>query len=297
MEHEEIYIEESNPHKVKIVIIILLVLLSIFFIVFIMLKNRYTLTVGNVVVEVGDKFSDDVQFYVENKVIDYDDYKLYLPDVTLDKNGKISSTGEYEFKVKYKNITKTAKLIVKDTKAPDVEVMDLTVGVNEEFDISDFVMSCYDYSKPCNATYKKDSDGDIKKKAGIYEFDIVVADQAGNKVTKGVRLVVKNGYNSLEVKKNDLKIHRIDPDYDDWNNEMILTYSKGVDEDHLDHDDRYMYLLDILSDDLTQYLPEEKKIYTIDESEVIYVYNKYDFVIGFAIRVKLSSGEYLYLTK
>jgi hypothetical protein len=125
----------------------------------------------------------------------------------------------------------------------------------------------------------------------------VIEDQAGNKVTKGVRLIVKKGYNAEDVKKSDLKIDHIDHDYGDWNNQTVLTYSKGVHEDHLDHDDRYMYLLDILSDDLTQYLPEDKKIYTIDESEVIYVYNKYDFVIGFAIRVKLSSGEYLYLTK
>ena len=63
----------------------------------------------------------------------------YLPNISLDDKGKTTSTGEYEFKVKYKNITKKGKLTIEDTKAPEVEVRDLTVGVNEEYDVSDFV--------------------------------------------------------------------------------------------------------------------------------------------------------------
>ncbi len=297
MEHEEIYIEESNPHKVKIVVIVLLVLLSLFFIVFVSLKNKYTLTIKDVNVEVGEKLNKDVQFYVKNEVIDESDYKLYLPNISLDDKGKTTSTGEYEFKVKYKNITKKGKLTIEDTKAPEVEVRDLTVGVNEEYDVSDFVFSCDDYSKPCNATFKDKNGGEPQKKAGIYEFDIVVADQAGNKVTKGVRLIVKKGYNAEDVKKSDLKIDHIDHDYGDWNNQTVLTYSKGVHEDHLDHDDRYMYLQDLLGEDLEQFLPEDKKIYSISEAEIIYLYNKYNYIVGFGIRVKLSNGEYTYLVK
>lgn len=297
MIEEEIYIEESNPHKVKITIVVLLVLLSVFFIIFLVLKNKYTLTLDKVTIEAGDKLSKDVAFYVKNDVVDGSDYKLYLSDVPVDSEGRVTTVGEYDYKVKYKNITKEGVLVVEDTTVPDVEVTDLTIGVKEDYDISDFIVSCVDYSKPCNVTYKKESDSNLQNKAGLYEFDIVITDQVGNKVTKGIRLIVKKDYNSADIKKSDLNIHHIDPDYDDWNNEMILTYSKGVDENHLDHDDRYTYLLDLLSDDLSMYIPVEKSMYSIEETEIIFVYNKYDYIIGFALRVKLSNGEYIYLSK
>ena len=294
---EEIYIEESNPFKVKITIIIILVLLSIAFVLFVILKNRYTLTLDDVHIEVGEKLPKDIDFFVENKVVDDSDYKLYINNIPVDSEGKVNEVGVFEYKVKYKNITKTGNLVVEDTKVPEVEVKDLTIGVGEDYDISDFIVECFDYSKPCNVTYKNDKDENVQNKAGVYEFDIVITDTEGNKVTKSVRLIVKKGYSYEDMKKSDLEVSYIDHDYGDWNNEMMLTYSKGVHEDHLDHDDRYTYLLDLASDDMTQYLPMEYSMYSITEQEIIFVYNKYDYVIGFAIRVKLSNGEYIYLSK
>lgn len=297
MINEEVYIEESNPHKVKITIIIILVLLSVFFIVFLFLKSRYTLTIDKVIVEVGDALPKDISEYVENKVVDESDYKLYLDNIPLDKNGKTTDIGEYTYRVKYKSITKKGTIVVQDTKVPDVEVRDLTVGVGEDYDIADFVVDCFDYSKPVNITYKKESDQNLHKKAGIYEFKIVATDQAGNKIDKNVRLIVKKGYSYEDSKSKDMTVSYVDTDYKDWNNEYMIKFSKGVHEHELDHNEKYEDLMELSSDDMDLYLPEDKNMFVVMEQELIYIYNKYDYIIGIAVRVKLSNGEYIYLSK
>lgn len=294
---EEIYIEESNPRKVKIVCIILLLILSVFFFAYLYFKNHYTLTLKTIKVEAGEKLSKELDFYLENEVLDESDYSLYLSDIPTNDDGILDEVGEYTFKVKYKNITKSGKFIVKDTIAPSVETVDLTIGVNEEYDIGDFILECDDYSKPCQVSYKDEDDAFVQKKAGSYDFKIVISDSEGNKVTKTVRLNVKKNYSYEDVKKSDLTVDHIDPDYGDWNNEMILTYSKGVNELELDEDERYTYLLELSGDDLNTYLPDNYSSSYIEEAEIIFVYNKYDYIIGYAIRVKIDTGEYLYLTK
>lgn len=294
---EEIYIEESNPRKVKIVCIILLIVLSIFFLAYLYFKSHYTLTLKTIKIEAGEKLSEDLEFYLENKILDKSDYTLYLSDVPTNDKGILDEVGEYTYKVRYKNITKKGKFIVKDTVAPSVETVDLTIGVKEEYDIGDFILECNDYSRPCDVSYKDEDDANLQKKAGNYDFKIVVSDSEGNKVTKTVRLNVKKNYSYENKKKSDLKVDHIDPDYKDWNNKMILTYSKGVNELELDEDDRYQYLLDLSGDDLNMYLPVEYSTNHIEEAEIIFVYNKYDYIIGYAIRVKIDTGEYLYLTK
>ena len=145
--------------------------------------------------------------------------------------------------------------------------------------------------------YKNASDEKVQKKAGIYEFKIVATDQAGNKIEKNVRLIVKKGYSYEESKSKDLTVSYVDTDYKDWDNEWMVKLNKGVHEEHLDHVDEYEDLMDLASDDMSVYLPIEKNMYRIEEQEIIYIYNKYDYVIGFAMRVKLSNGEYIYLSK
>ena len=294
---EEIYIEESNPRKVKITCIVIIILLSIFFFVFLYFKSQYTLTLKDVKVEAGEKLSKDLEFYLENKILDKSDYSLYLSSIPTNENGVLNEVGEYTYKVRYKNITKKGKFIVKDTKAPEVETVDLTIGVNEDYDIGDFILECSDYSRPCDVTYKDEKSANVQKKAGNYDFKIVISDTQGNKVTKTVRLNVKKNYSYENKKKSDLNVDHIDPDYKDWNKNMILTYSKGVNELELDEDDRYQYLLDLTGEDLNIYLPLKYSANHIEEAEIIYVYNKYDYIIGYAIRVKIDTGEYVYLTK
>lgn len=294
----EFYFEESNPRSVKIIGIVLSLIVVVAVFAFIYLKNMYTINIRkSVSIEVGDKLNTDLDYYVKNKIVDKDDYRIFFTRVPLDENGNTTSVGEFEYKVKFKSITKKGTIKVVDTTSPKVEVNDLTIGIKEDYDVDEFIKLCDDYSRPCQVEYKRDSDADIQSKAGTYNIDLIIKDAYGNKTTKTANLIVKKGFSREKMKKSDLTIDHIEPDYNDWNQKMILTYSEGVYGDELDDNERYSYLQDLAAEDLSQYLPIDKSGLSITESEFIYVYNKYNYVIGFAIRVKLSNGEFIYLTK
>lgn len=293
---EEFYFEESNPKKSIIKFFIILFVLLILFLCFMLFKYKRTFNVKNIKIEVGTILDNDVDKYITNEIVNRDDYTLYLGKIpTID--GKVSEVGTYDYKVKYKNIVKKGKIEVVDTKEPVVELTDLTIGVNESYLVDEFLTKCEDYSKPCKITYKNESDANKQDKAGTYNIKLVISDQYDNKIEKEAKLIVKENYSREDIKKNDLTVDHIEPSYDDWNKKLILSYSKAVNGDTLDDDERYAYLLDLLSEDLNSFLPEDKKDLQIVDSEVIFVYNKYNYVVGFSIRAKLSNGEYTYLTK
>lgn len=297
MNEEEFYMEETNPKSAKricIGIAFVLIILTVFFGVY---RKYHTLNLkDNIVYEAGEKISKDVEDYVVNKIVEKNDYTIILTGIPV-KDGILTTPGEYTFKVKFKNITKKGHLVVKDTRGPKVEVKNLTVGVKEEFDIAEFITSCEDYSMPCDVNYVNSRDETLQKKAGDYVFEIVIKDNLGNKTTKKVRLTVKKGYSLEKEKTSDLKIHHADPTFDDWDKSMILTYSEAVDANSFDEDPRYSYLLDLVSGSIREYLPEEYVNNAIVEDNIITVYNKYNYIIGFAYRVKLDNGRVLYLTK
>lgn len=297
MEESEFYFEETNPRKAKIVFAIILLIISILFILLLYYRNVYTLNVKKeVVYEVGDTLSEDIINYLNNKIIDEDDYSISLINVPNEK-GILTKVGEYNYRVKYKSISKKGKIIVEDNTPPIVETTNLKVGVNEEYELDEFLTVCEDYSKPCNVKYKKESDSELNKKSGIYAIDIVISDQYNNKVTKTVKLEVKKNFSRENIKKNDLKIDHIEPKYEDFNNKLFISYSEGVNSDELDEDPKYNELLELAGEDLTIYLPDEYRLNQITEAEIIFVYNKYDYVIGYAVKVKLDNDITLYLSK
>ena len=292
---QEFYFEESNPKKTKIIIVIMIIAFSLFCATLVYYRNLYTLHVKkDLVYEVGTQISEDVRDFVNNKVVDDGDYTLLLAGVSMEDN-VLTKVGTYTFKVKYKNITKKGKLKVIDTVAPKVEVQDLTVGVNEEYEVSEFLTLCEDYSKPCNVLYEDESDKNLNKKEGSYKFNIIITDDVGNKVKKEVNLTVKKGYNLGKSKESDLTVHHIDPDLSDWDKSIVLKFSKGYDPNEIDESDAYSELLEITGSDLHNYIDPIYENNLITETQIIDVYNKYGLIIGYAIRVKLDNSLYLYL--
>ncbi len=294
---QDFYFEESNPRKTKriifaIIVVFLLIVGSLYY-----YKSKYTLNIKkNLKYEVGTVLPTDVREFVNNKVIDESDYTLLVSSISTE-DGVLNKVGDYTYKIKYKNVTKTGKIKVVDTVAPRVEVEELTVGVNEEFLVDDFVKVCEDYSKPCKAEYDNESDSKVNEKEGTYNFKIRVSDSVGNMVKKDVTLHVKKGYNSKELKESDLKIDHIEPEFADWNNEMIVNFTKACDQNEVDESDGYGEFLEISADDLHNYIDPLYMNNGIVDKQIIMVYNKYDLVIGYAIRVKLDNGLYLYCKK
>lgn len=294
---QDFYFEESNPRKTKriifaIIVVFLLIVGGLYY-----YKSKYTLNIKkNLKYEVGTVLPTDVREFVNNKVIDESDYTLLVSSISTE-DGVLNKVGDYTYKIKYKNVTKTGKIKVVDTVAPRVEVEELTVGVNEEFLVDDFVKVCEDYSKPCKAEYDNESDSKVNEKEGTYNFKIRVSDSVGNMVKKDVTLHVKKGYNSKDGKESDLKIDHIEPEFADWNKEMIVSFTKACDPNEVDESDGYGEFLEISADDLHNYIDPLYMNNGIVDKQIIMVYNKYDLVIGYAIRVKLDNGLYLYCKK
>lgn len=292
--NDEFYIEETNPKKALLSIIMFIIVGVICVGGFIVYKQKHTLSVkNNIRLELGSKLETDINFYLKNKMTSEDDYDIDLSKIKTE-NGILTEVGEYTVTVKYKNIRKTGKVIVEDTTKPVVEVKDLVVGVNEDYDISDFVTKCEDLSKPCEVYYEKDQSSELQKNAGSYKFNIIINDAYKNSVVKTVNLVVKENYNSSEEKEKDLVYDHIDSDYKDYNNKMFLKFKKAINPDLIESNEEFQ---DMSSSDFSNYLSAEDSGNSIVSSEILYVYNKYNYVIGCAIRVKLSNGEYRYLTK
>lgn len=294
---QEFYFEESNPRKTKVVIIFLILLFILAICGLFYYKSKYTLNIKkSLKFEAGTVLSTDVRDFVNNKVVDESDYTLMMASVYTEDN-VLTKTGEYTFKVKYKNITKSGRIRVVDTVAPRVEVAELTVGVDEEFLVDDFVKTCEDYSKPCKVEYEDEKDAEANKSEGVYNFKINITDQAGNTVKKDVTLNVKKGFNATQTKELDLKADHIEPDFKDWDGEMVIKYSKGYDPNEFDESDAYDEFLEITSDDLHNYIDPLYMNNGITDTQIIEVYNKYGLIIGHTVRLKLDNGLTLYCDK
>ena len=291
MEDEIIYEESKLSSRQKAFILLTIILVIAGAIIFFYQKNNFGVK-KNITLEVGEVISTDVRNYLTNKPLNYKDYKLGLDNVPYDGEYKLTTIGEYTYRVTLKDTIKEGKIIVKDTKAPVVTTMDLTVGVNEELNADDFIATCDDFSLPCTNTIEGNAD---TSKAGSFEIVIKSMDQEGNATTNKAHVTVKENYSLKEAKSKDLTPKYLEPSYDDWNNQYVVKFSGGLDPDDEDNY-RWQYYYDFLESNYEDYLDANNKGKTIKSSEIMAVYNQYHYIIGFACRATLSDGKITYLT-
>lgn len=282
---EDFYIEDHYKRNIVIVIIIILLAIGGLYYGY---KNYYKknyLKVKDVTVELGSKLSTNIKDYI--KCDNYDDYKLDLSSVVTDNEGKVTSVGEYAFKVIKNDAVNRGKVFVKDTTKPIVSVIDLTVGVNEEYNAYDFVNSCTDLSMPCIVSFKDANDGDLSGKVGNYKIEIIISDNANNKVNKIVNLTVKEGYSFKEVKEKDFNVDHTSNDKSNWNNTYTIKFEKALDEESTEFNE----LLESYS------IKEFTYDKNIKEKEIIVIYNKYNYALGLSIKVTFDDGSYEFVTE
>ena len=294
---EDFYIEDSNPKKAMLSIIIFLLIIGILIGLFYFHRYKNKVLVrNNIKLELGSEINKDINFYLKKEVKNTDDYDIDFSNLPI-VDGKLSEVGKFTIKIKYNNKYKSKKISVVDTTKPEVSVQDLKVGVNEDYDIGDFVTKCEDLSRPCAVYYANDSSAELQKNKGEYKFDIKVCDSYNNCVTTPVKLSVLENYSYESLKENDMTYDHVDDDYSDFNKNIFLRFTHAVNSDEVENGEFGNAFQDMTATDFHEYLSEEDKIYSIASTEIVYVYNKYNYVIGCAIRVKLSNGEYRYLTK
>jgi hypothetical protein len=281
---QDFYIEETKPIKVIITVLIFLALVAGSIYYYIDYRRENVVKLKDITLELGEPLSTNINDYIS--CYNPEEYELDLSSIKVDENGNVSSTGEYSYKIKKNGQTKKGKVYVKDTTAPVVEVEEITVGVNELFSPNEFISKCEDLSLPCQATYKNVKDEEANASAGTYNFDIVVSDNEGNSVVKSVSLVV-SGTNTLASKKEtDLEFDHLSTDDNNWDK----TYTLKLDKALADESASFNETIENIS---TKEYAFDKEV---KEKVILVAYNKYDYAIGFSIRITFSDDDVIYLT-
>ena len=290
MDENIVFDESKMSAKKKFFIFVIVFGLLVFGIIFFF--NSFNFSVKKVIeLEVGDTLSLEVKDYINNKPLNYKDYKLDLNSVKTE-DGKVVEVGEYTYRVTLKDTIKEGKIKVIDTMAPYFETMDLTIGTEDEITPEDFVTKYEEYSLPCTFAIEGDYD---TTKVGEYNIRIVASDNNGNKATNFVKLTVKEGYSLKDEKSKDLEPKYMEPDYGDWDKKYVIKFSGGFDPNDTDNY-RWSYYTDFLNSDYNDFLDSKHSNKTVKSAEVIAIYNKYHYIIGFAARATLNDGTITYLT-
>lgn len=288
---DDFYLEETSKKEIFLKIFITLIIVACAVLLGMYLIGKNSLHINKeITVEVGDTLSKKVSDYVLGKIKNTTEYKIKVEKLKLGE--KVEKTGEYKYTVKYNNHIKEGVIKVVDTKPPVVSVQDLTVGLNEDYDLDDFVTSCEDYSKPCTIQLKDDKE---YTSVGTYDVTLVISDTFNNKIEKKAKLTIKEGYSLKNVKESDTSIVSMEPNIDDFKDEYIF---KKFDKASIPDDEESIaeeYLYEIINDDMSKYIPSEYVGSSIINQETIELFNKYGYIVGYAFKVKLSNGEETYL--
>ena len=291
MVDEIIYEESKMSSKTKAIILLVIILALALGIIILFKKNNFGVK-KNITLEVGEKISTNVRDYITNNPLNDRDYKLNIDNVPYDGDNKLTLVGEYTYRVTFKDTIKEGKIIVKDTKAPEVTTVDVTGGINDDIKPADFIAICNDYSVPCTYEFVGNLD---TSKTGTYDVSIKAKDYYNNETVVNAKLTIKEGYSFKDIKSKDLEPKYMEPSYDDWNKQYVVKFAGGLDPDDSDNY-RWQYYYDFLDDDMADYLDDNHKGNTIRTTEIMAVYNKYHYIIGFACRATLSDGSITYLT-
>lgn len=292
---EDFYFEESNPRLSKIILLVFFVLVIFGVVLFVIYRDKTTINVKKIVTyEVGSTLNTDISYYLNNKVSDLDDYKISFSTM-ITRSEVLDTVGEYEYKVTYKGVTKKGKIKVIDESAPNASISKLIIGVGEDFVPDDALTKCEDYSLPCRVELVNSKDEEISEKSGTYKIPIYVYDNNKNRRKITIDVEVRENYNSEDIKISDIKADHVSVDYIKWNGEFLVKFDKAYKVNDIDdYDDAINEAID---GDLHRYLDPMYANNGITNSEFVYVYNKYNYVIGITYYLKLDNGKEFFLNK
>ena len=153
-----------------------------------------------VTVELGDELPIRTSSYVKpglGKSVNEMQYVLDKSQVNED------IVGEYPFTVTYHGITKTGKVIVRDTTKPDLKVKDVIITEGTSYTAETFAADCFDWSG-CSYSFQDEKTLEKCREAGEYDVYIVASDPYDNKETKKAKLTIEEqGMVKKYVKHNE----------------------------------------------------------------------------------------------
>ncbi len=270
----------ENSKKMVIIfvmIIIIFALLGYFFIF-----KKYHFAVRNLEHELGENLSQNVEDYITGTSVKAKNYKLDLSGVNKDE------VGEYTYKITYNKSTKKGKIKVVDKTAPKYELQDLVIEEgNEDYYLGDFLLECIDMSKPCLVTLKNNNDEAKFKTPGTHQIKIVIKDLYGNKTDAvgTLKVVPKGTY--VDPKSQDLEIASNSKEIENFTGLIYEKLDKALNKDS---EEANAKMSEISTVDLEEYVRTNYKDSLLKSSEIIMLYNKSNYVVGYSIELIISEN-------
>lgn len=270
----------ENSKKVWIFFIFIVVLIVIlgYFLIF----RKFNFGAKTVQLEYGSTLSENVEDYLTKKVVNPKDYKLNTSNVNPNE------IGSYTYTITYNNITKKGTVNVEDTTPPDFTLQEFIVEEGSEtYYLGDFLATCEDVSKPCLVSLKNEKDESLFNKVGTHTIDIVVTDLYGNKKEGQATLKVVEKGSYVNPKTTDLEIASNSREDSSFKGTVYKKLEKALEPNSDAADD---VMSEISAIDLEQYIITNYAGYRLVSSEIIELYNKSSYVVGYSIEATISNG-------
>lgn len=282
---DEDFLDVTNGNKKTIILFVLIVLILIVCGYFFVFKKFY-FSAKTVELELGDELSYNVEDYLSKSVSSTRGYKL---DLSLVKPNEV---GKYTYTITYNKIVRKGKVIVEDTTAPTYTLKELVVEQgNDNFYLGEFLDTCEDPSAPCLVELKNSKDLEKVKSPGEYTVDIVVKDLYGNKSSAEANLKVVEQGKYVDPKSEDLEYASNSLEIKDFKGDVYKKLDKALNPNT---DEARDMMINISALDLEKYA-KDKYDMTIKSSEIIELYNKSGYVIGYSIQLTLSNDKKVYV--
>ncbi|MDD2409159.1 MAG: hypothetical protein PHD03_00335 [Bacilli bacterium] len=284
---EDFYIEETSSLKVFLVSLLVLFILGVFAGLYYFYFYYNDVKLKDITIELGNSVFYDIDKYI----IDHknETYKIDMSNISVDEKGNTNSVGEYSYLVYIGKEIKKGKVYVKDTTPPIVELKELIVGLNEEFEPDDFLASCIDLSQVCHVNYIKETDENLNATVGEYTVTLEIKDKYDNITKKKTKLIVSETSSLSAIKASDMEISSIYPIDNDWNKVFTIKFIKGISEQDNTFEQK---ILEITNFDFSSLFEDKIKNQTL-----LTVYNKYNYVIGFSVKLEFDNDKIIYVTE
>jgi len=228
-------------------------------------------------IEAGSSLSENVNDYLKNKVDNINDYILDLSKVDNKKVGK------YKYTISYKKNKITGRITIVDTTPPIVNLRDLYIAKTDNFDINNLIGECNDYSLPCMTKFESYFDTDSFSNIGDYSINFTVEDSLGNKTdTKILNVHVLEEQELIKLSQEDLTVSYYSEEIDNFDDNYYIKYYKALpNNDNSDYPD-------ISIEEINKFIQDNYNNYTLDKIDIIMAYNKYNYLVGYIVRLILN---------
>lgn len=286
MDEDFLDVTESKSGVIAAVLVLIIVVLLVLGYVFVYRPHHFGLK--TLTFEINSELSEDVNDYLRTPVIDTSLYKLDLSKV------KTSEVGVYTYYISINKNKQSGKIKIVDTTPPVFEAKEkiqVEEG-DEDFFIGDALKTCEDASLPCLVTFKNESDSNLLSTLGTHSIEIVISDIYKNKKVVKINIeVVKKG-SIVREEESDLAFDKASSDLPGFKNEYYIKLTKALKPNTDEVEDA---AAEISAEDIENFVKTNYESNSIKSSEIVSMYNKSGYVIGFVVKITLNNDKIVYM--